>query len=112
MSMAAEENMSVLLIDADFNRRGAIAVLGCHEKIGLIDVLANPDIDLADVLLKTNIPNLTIVPAGQSNERSTELLAGTRMAQLTEEMASRYENRFILFDCPPLLVTTEASRKG
>ncbi len=109
MSMAAEENMSVLLIDADINKRGAIEVLGCHEKIGLIDVLANPDIDLADVLLETNVPNLTIVPAGQSNERSTELLAGARMAQLAEEMASRYENRFIFFDCPPLLVTTEAA---
>ena len=109
MSMVTEENTSVLLIDADFNKPGAIAVLGCHEKIGLIDVLGNPDIDLADVLLETNIPNFTIVPAGQSHGRSTELLAGARMAQLAEEMACRYENRFILFDCPPLLATTEAA---
>ena len=109
MSIATEENISVLLIDADFNKPGAIAVLGCHEKIGLVDVLVNPDIDLADVLIKTNIPNLTILPAGQSHERSTELLAGARMAQLAEEMASRYENRFVIFDCPPLLATTEAA---
>ncbi len=109
MSIVTEENTSVLLIDADFNKPGAIAVLGCHEKIGLVDVLNNPDIDLADVLLETNIPNLTVVPAGQSHGRSTELLAGARMAQLAEEMACRYENRFILFDCPPLLATTEAA---
>ena len=107
MSMATEENVSVLLIDADFNKMGAVAVLGCHEKIGLINILANPDIDLADVLLETNIPDLTILPAGQSHGHSTELLAGPRMAQLAEEMSSRYANRFILFDCPPLLVTTE-----
>lgn len=109
MSIATEEGMSVLLIDADFNKPGAIAVLGCHEKIGLVDVLVNPDIDLADVLVKTNIPNLTILPAGQSHGRSTELLAGARMAQLAEEMACRYENRFVIFDCPPLLATTEAA---
>ena len=109
MSMATEENVSVLLIDADFNKMGAVAVLGVHEKIGLINILANPDIDLADVLLETNIPDLTIVPAGQSHGHSTELLAGPRMAQLAEEMSSRYANRFILFDCPPLLVTTEAA---
>ncbi len=109
MSMATEENVSVLLIDADFNKMGAVAVLGVHEKIGLINILANPDIDLADVLLETNIPDLTIMPAGQSHGHSTELLAGPRMAQLAEEMSSRYANRFILFDCPPLLVTTEAA---
>jgi len=109
ISMAAEEDLAVMLIDADFNRRGAMEVLGCPDNIGLIDVLENPDIDFADVLLKTSIPNLTIVPAGQPHRRSTELLAGARMAQLAQEIASRYENRFIFFDCPPLLVTTEAA---
>ena len=109
MSMVTEDNMSVLLIDADFNKPGAIAVLGCHEKIGLADVLDNPDMNLADVLLKTNIPHLTIMAAGQSHARSTELLAGAKMAQLAEEMASRHENRIIIFDCPPLLATTEAA---
>ena len=109
ISMATEENMSVLLIDADFNKPGAIAVLGCHETIGLIDVLDSPDVDLADVMVKTSIPNLTLVPAGQANGHSTELLTGARMARLAEEIAYRYENRFILFDCPPLLATTEAA---
>ena len=109
MSMATEEDMSVLLIDVDFNKPGAIAVLGCHEEVGLIDVLESPDMDLADVMIKTSIPNLTLVPAGQSHGRSTELLTGARMARLAEEMAYRYENRFILFDCPPLLSTTEAA---
>ncbi len=109
MSMATEENMSVLLIDTEFNKRGAVAVLGFHEKIGLLDVLDNPDIDLADVLLETNIPDLTIVPAGQSHGHSTEFLAGPRMAQLAEEMSSRYENRFIR---PSPLCLEERSQPG
>lgn len=109
ISMAAEENMSVLLIDADFNKRGAVRELGCPHKTGLIDVLENPNIDLADVMLKTNIPNFTFVPAGQPHKRSTELLASTRMARLAAEIGSRYRNRLIIFDCPPLLVTTEAA---
>ena len=109
MSLVIEEGKSVLLIDADFNKPGATAVLGCREKIGLINVLENPGMDLADVLIKTSIPNLTILPAGQSHERSTELLSGARMAQLAEEMACRYDDRFILIDSPPLLATTEAA---
>jgi receptor protein-tyrosine kinase len=108
-SMTAEEDISVLLIDADFNGHGAVATLGCHEKTGLIDILENPDASLADVMLKTNIPNLSVVPAGQSHKRSTELLAGARMKQLTREIANQNQNRFVLFDCPPLLATTEAA---
>ncbi len=108
-SMTAEEDISVLLIDADFNGHGAVATLGCHEKTGLIDILENPDASLADVMLKTNIPNLSVVPAGQSHKRSTELLAGARMKQLTRAIADQNQNRFVIFDCPPILATTEAA---
>jgi len=109
LSMTAEEGISVLLIDADANRIGAAAMLGCHEKTGLIDVLENPDKSIVDVMLKTNIPNLNFLPAGRFHGRSTELLAGARMKQLAEELANRNPNRLVLFDCPPLLATTEAA---
>jgi receptor protein-tyrosine kinase len=109
ISIAAEENKSVLLIDADFNKRGALEALGMPDKIGLIDVLERPEIDLGEVIVKTNIPNLSVVPAGQPHKRSTELLASARMAELAAEIGDRYENRLVLFDCPPLLATTEAA---
>jgi Mrp family chromosome partitioning ATPase len=59
-------------------------------------------------LVRTNIDNLTILPAGSRHRRSTELLASEQMAILLRELASRYADRIIVFDSPPLLATTEA----
>ena len=63
---------------------------------------------LADVLLRTNVEKLSLLPAGTPHRRATEMLASQAMADLVEEMASRYPDRILVFDSPPLLVTTEA----
>ena len=49
-----------------------------------------------------------MLPAGTRHRRSTELLASEQMASLLRELASRYPDRIIIFDSPPLLATTEA----
>ena len=109
MSMAAEEDLTVLLVDADFIKPDALRQLGIYAKKGLIDVVENPDLDIADVMMRTNIPNLTVIPAGQLHDRCTELLASTRMHQVVADLAHRYEDRIIIFDSPPVLVTTEST---
>ena len=109
MSMAAEEDMTVLLVDADFIKPDALRQLGIYAKKGLIDVVENPDLDIADVMMRTNIDNLTVIPAGQLHDRCTELLASTRMKQVVADLAHRYEDRIIIFDSPPVLVTTEST---
>jgi len=63
---------------------------------------------VADALLRTNVEKLTILPAGSRHRRATELLASEQMAALLRELASRYPDRIIIFDSPPLLATTEA----
>jgi len=63
---------------------------------------------LSDVLLKTNVPKLTLLPAGTASSRSTELLASESMDLLLSELASKYTDRVIIFDAPPLLSTTES----
>jgi receptor protein-tyrosine kinase len=60
------------------------------------------------VLLKTNIPKLSLLPAGQRNPIATELLASDAMDRWLAEVATRYEDRVVIFDGPPLLLTTEA----
>lgn len=74
-----------------------------------MDVLTSNDIQLGDVLLKTNIEKLSILPAGTSHPRATELLASDAMNHLLAELADRYSDRIIIiFDSPPLIVTTES----
>jgi receptor protein-tyrosine kinase len=73
-----------------------------------MDVLLNDKIQLPDVLLRTNIEKLSILPAGMPHQRATEFLASDAMAKLVDELATRYADRVIIFDSPPLLMTTEA----
>ncbi len=73
-----------------------------------MDVLAGDVTDLSEVLMRTNIEKLSILPAGMPHQRATELLASDAMTRLLEQMASRYPDRIIVFDSPPLLVTTES----
>ncbi len=108
LSLAAEENIEVLLVDADFYKRDAFTLMGLESELGLIDVLKDPDMDFEEVLFETNIPNFSVIPSGQYHERSTELLGGSRVKEFFDNLACGRENRLTIIDCPPLLLTTEA----
>nr|WP_229257595.1 XrtA-associated tyrosine autokinase [Duganella callida] len=108
MSIAMELDNTVLLVDADVARPSVLRTLGINSQRGLMDVLLDDQLDLGDVLLRTNVNTLTILPAGSSNARATELLASQSMTALVHEIASRYPDRIVIFDSPPLLLTSEA----
>ena len=108
VSMAMELDYTVLLVDADVSRPSVLNRLGLPPERGLMDVLSGEVSDLGDVLLRTNIEKLSILPAGMPHPRATEMLASESMNRLLEQIANRYADRIIVFDSPPLLVTTEA----
>ena len=108
MSIAAEEDVRVVLVDADFIKPDALRQLGVTASKGLIDVLQDSSMDIGDVLLRTDIDRLSLLPSGQLHERCTELLASARMDSVIKELSSRYEDRILIFDSPPILATTES----
>lgn len=108
MSIAMELDSTVLLVDADVARPAVLSTLGLNPAKGLLDVLLDESLDLGSVLLKTNVEKLTLLPSGTPHPRATELLASGAMNRLLLEMASRYSDRIIIFDSPPLLVATES----
>jgi receptor protein-tyrosine kinase len=109
MSIALELDSTALLIDADVANPSLMHMTHLPPMSkGLLDLLTDPEIRLADVLLKTNVEKLTLLPAGTAHGRATEMLASESMAGLLEDMASRYSDRILVFDSPPLLATTEA----
>jgi Mrp family chromosome partitioning ATPase len=73
-----------------------------------MDILLDDKLDVSDVMLRTNVDTLSILPAGTNNPRATELLASQSMSQLVNEIAARYPDRIVIFDSPPLLLTSEA----
>lgn len=116
MSIAMEVDHSVLLVDADVLRPSALTRLGLEQTRGLMDVLHFESLDLGDVLLRTNVPKLSLLPAGTANAKSSELLGSAAMEALLAELAAKYSDRIVVFDAPPIIPTTEtrvlASRVG
>ena len=109
LSIATERNRRVLLVDADVLRPSVAKTLGFDADLGLVDFLIDDQLELAEVLISTNIPSLTILSAGSKHHLSAELLASDNMRRLTGELSQRYQDRIVIFDAPPLLATTEAS---
>ena len=107
LSIAQEKDATVLLVDCDVAKQGISRMLGLEKIRGLVDVLESTDLTIADVMLQTDIPNLRVVSAGKQDEYVAELLASQRMFDLVDEIASRYNDRIIIFDGPPLLATPE-----
>lgn len=109
MSIAMEMDNTVLLIDADVPRPSVTGYFGIESGPGLVDYLVGDHADLSQLMIKTDIPKLTLLPAGRRHHHSTELLASESMRTLMAELSQRYPDRVVIFDSPPLLATTEAS---
>lgn len=108
ISLAMELDKTVLLVDADVSRPSVLKRLGLPQAPGLLDLLTDPAVGVSDVLLRTNIPKLSLLPAGRQHGRATELLASEAMRRLLDELSNRYADRILLFDSPPLLPSTES----
>jgi len=107
LSIAMERDSTVLLIDADTTRPRLSQLAGIDSKYGLLDLLGGGKVDVSNALFRTNIERLTLLSAGVPRRQATELLASTAMENLLEHLASRYSDRILIFDAPPLLGAPE-----
>ncbi len=107
VSLAREVNFTVLLVDFDMRRPSINKYFGFKPKIGINDYFLH-DIPLNEILVNPDIDGLVILPGSQSIPNASEILKSNRLAQLVDELKSRYPSRIIIFDLPPLLSTDDA----
>ncbi len=108
-SLALETDSNVLLVDADTAKPQVTRALGQLDQPGLVDALQDENIDVESLVCATNVPKLTILPAGRASETAAELLGSVRMGELLQKLTSaNWPSRIIVLDSPPLLVTNEA----
>jgi len=108
LSMAMEKDISVLLVDSDVAKPHISRAFGVDREPGLLDVLHDTAVNVESLILPTDIPNLSILPAGARSENATELLASHRMEETVNYLADSKPNRIVLIDSPPLLLTSES----
>lgn len=111
-SMARERDMSVLVVDADLPRAHISNVLGLDQEPGLLDALHDAALDVESLVLASDVPGLEVLPAGVgSGTRAigvVELIASARMREVTARLCAANPRRLVLFDSPPLLMSSEA----
>jgi len=109
LSMAAEKDVEILLIDADFAKAEIPVMLGLDAGIGLLDALVDPAIDVESAIIRTDIPQLSVLSAGTRSHDDTELLASDRTAQILDDLQAADPRRILIFDSPPALAASPAS---
>lgn len=106
MSIALERDLTVMLIDADIARPSIPSALGVEADLGLMDLVADPSLNMSDVLLRTDVENLALLPAGRPHHLATELFASERMESMVADITRRYPDRVIIVDSPPVLLSS------
>lgn len=108
LSMALEKDVEVLLVDADVAKPHLTRIFGLQKESGLLDLLADSSLHPVSAIVSTDVPGLSILPAGKQTDTATELLASERMKEVIGQLAADDTRRIILFDSPPLLLSTES----
>ena len=108
-SLAAEQDRSVVLVDADPAKSSIAQFLRLQVEHGLIDLLQDDTLQPDDVVLPTSITGLSILPAGHRHALGAELFASERMAALLRAVCVAMPHSIVLLDAPPVLATSEPS---
>ncbi len=108
LSIVLDEGFNVMLVDADVARPAISNIFGLRNDLpGLTDLLLGAEGRLSDVLLREANHPLSILSAGAAVDSATDLFGSEDMRRLVTDIASRYTDRIIIFDAPPLLASTE-----
>ncbi len=102
LTVAKQFNQTVLLVDSDLHQQKIHEYLGYESSSGLADYLIS-GAPLSDLIVWPGVEKLTVISGGQNVVASSELLSSPRMKDLVKELKSRYPERYVIFDVPPVL---------
>ena len=109
LSIAAEKESEVLLVDADFAKPSILSALGLPGGPGLMDALMDESVDVSDCVLGTDIPGLWVLPAGDTSNTDSEYLSSSRTRRVLDRLTQGAPNRVVIFDSPPALAASPAA---
>ena len=107
LTIAKAFGQTVLLVDCDLRQQQVYRYLGLEGDKGIADYLLD-GVPLKDLIIWPKIDKLTLISGGRTVSESTELLGSQRMKDLVVEMKTRYGDRYVIFDVPPVLSGADA----
>ena len=101
----AQQEKKVLLVDADMRKPTVHYTFRIDNRRGLSSVLVG-EYELNEATIKSDVPNLDILPSGPIPPNPSELLGSNKMRRLIDEAKDQYD--LVIFDTPPVLAVTDA----
>lgn len=109
-AIAFDESKSSLVIDCNIDRQSPSQSLNeSRAAIGLSDYLENDDIEAADIIMPTGIKRVRYVPVGSIYGNAAENYSSIKFQQFIDTASSRYDNRYVILDTPPILESADTS---
>lgn len=109
LSLSGEREHEVLLVDGDFSKPEVLKTLGIEDGPGLVEALADPRIDPEDLVIRTDIRGLSVLPSGRKTNNVPELLSSDRTREVLAKLVAGDGKRIVLFDSPPALMASPAT---
>lgn len=106
--LAQSMEKHAILVDCDLRRPSLAALFGLNGRQGLVDHLRD-GVRLSELIQKTGMERLSIIPAGQAPQNPSELLVSDKMTKMIDELASRYQDRMVILDSPPGQAASETA---
>tara|TARA_R110002073_G_scaffold223825_3_gene384035 strand:- start:469 stop:1176 length:708 start_codon:yes stop_codon:yes gene_type:complete len=105
---ALDKAKTSMLIDANLYSPSLHELIIGEAETGITDYLSNSDLHIKDVVYATGIPRLRVVPIGGNSEGAAEYFSSEKMQEFMDEISSRYTDRYIFIDAPPVVDSSEA----
>jgi tyrosine-protein kinase Etk/Wzc len=105
----AYDGLRVLLVDCDIRRPRVHGLFHLPRAPGLMELLttsAGPGGSRLPAIRETAVVGLSVLPCGALPSNAANLLSGTRMRVLLQELREQFD--IIVLDTPPVLATADA----
>lgn len=108
LSLAIEDRIETLLVDADAPRPKVRHHLGLPATTGLTDILFDPSLEADKFIHRANQAPVSVLGEGAPVKRATELFASDLSQRFWAELSAADRDRLVIIDAPPVLAATEA----
>ncbi|MFT6031388.1 MAG: protein-tyrosine kinase [Oleiphilaceae bacterium] len=105
---ALDKSKTSLLIDANLYAPSLERLIIGDSNAGMTDYLSDNSLSIKDVVYATGIPRLRVIPVGDNNEGAAEYFSSNKMLEFIDEVRTRYADRYIFIDSPPVSESSEA----
>ena len=101
-AIAFDESKTAIIVDCNVYDPSLHRILPIEADYGLVDYLENVTLEVKDVIYSTGVRRLRMIPAGSPRQPGTELFTSSRMRRFIDELRTRYRDRHVIIDAPPV----------